>query len=240
MQPTPSSKLPAIILGIALILAVAVGGIFYTTKSPTGNTLTVTGSAKISVDADSVIWRSSIAHSVTEANLKTGYAQVAKDLSLVQVFLKEAGIPDTSIIISPVTVMQDWSQNNGAPKMFSLRQNIEVNSPDVEKITALSKNIQKIVDQGAFFQTDSVEYYYSKLAEARVNMLTDAIADAQARAAAMAKSTGQSVGVLRSATSGVVQVLSAGAIDNGEYGQYDTSKIKKDITITVRASFNLK
>ena len=56
----------------------------------------------------------------------------------------------------------------------------------------------------------------------------------------MAKSSNQSVGKLQSASSGVVQVLSKDAVDNGEYGQYDTSKIDKDITVTVRATFGVK
>jgi hypothetical protein len=73
-----------------------------------------------------------------------------------------------------------------------------------------------------------------------VTLLTDAITDARARAQAMAKSGGQKVGNLISATSGIVQVLSAGAIDNGEYGQYDTSKINKDISVTVRATFRVR
>lgn len=231
----------SVVIGGAIIIAVIIGGIFYTTKSPNStNTLTVTGSAKMSVVADNVIWRSSITRNAGADNLKDGYAQVAADLKLVQEFLKQSGVEEKEITITPVTVMQDWSQNGGAPKSYTLRQAIEVNSTQVEKITTISKNIQKVVEQGAFFQTDSVEYYYSQLADARVTLLTDAISDAKARAQAMAKSGGQRVGKLKSATSGVVQVLSQGAIDNGEYGQYDTSKIDKDISVTVRATFSIK
>ncbi len=231
----------SIIIGAAIIIAVIIGGIFYTTKSPnSSNTLTVTGSAKLSAVADNVIWRSSVTRNVTSDNLKIGYAQVAADLKLVQEFLKQSGVEEKEITVTPVTVMQDWSQNGGAPKSYTLRQAIEVQSTQVEQVTDISKNIQKVVEQGAFFQTDSVEYYYSKLADARVALLTDAISDARARAAAMAKSSNQRVGKLQSATSGVVQVLSQGAIDNGEYGQYDTSKINKDISVTVRATFSIK
>lgn len=223
-----------------MIMSVIIGGLFYINKTTTGNTLTVTGSAKMSVSADNVIWRSSLTRNVTAENLKTGYTEIASDLKLVESFMSQSGIDAKEITITPVTVTQDWSQNGGAPKSYTLRQAIEVHSVQVEKITTISKNIQKVVDQGAFFQTDSVEYYYSQLADARVSLLTDAISDAKARAQAMAKSGGQRVGNLKSATSGVVQVLSQGAIDNGEYGQYDTSKIDKDISVTVRATFSIK
>ncbi len=230
----------SIIIGGALIIAVIIGGIFYTTKTVGGNTLTVTGSAKMSVVADNVIWRSSITRNTSTENLKGGYAEMASDLTIVQNFMRQSGIDASEITVTPVTVMQDWNQNGGAPKSYTLRQAIEVNSKNVDKVTEISKNIQKVVEQGAFFQTDSVEYYYSKLSDARVTLLTDAITDAQARAAAMAKSSKARVGKLQSATSGIVQVLSAGAVDNGEYGQYDTSKINKDISVTVRATFSIK
>lgn len=230
----------AVILGGALIIAVIVGGIFYTTKSTGSNTLTVTGSAKMQVNADNVIWRSSISRSVYASELKTGYAQMSSDVKLVQAFMNNQGIPETAITITPITVNEEWNQDTNAPKRYTLRQNIEVKSEDVNGLTVIAKKVDILVEQGVFYQTDSVEYYYSKLNEARVNLLTDAISDAQSRAQAMAKSSGSRVGKLASASSGVVQVLSRGAIDNGEYGQYDTSKIEKDISVTVRATFKVK
>ena len=119
-------------------------------------------------------------------------------------------------------------------------QNIEINSMDVQKVTDIAKHVDDIVNQGILFQSNGLEYYYSKLSDARVSLLTDAITDAKARASAMAKSSKQSVGKLQSASSGVVQVLSKGAVDNGDYGQYDTSKIDKEISVTVRATFTIK
>ena len=230
----------SLIIGAAIILAVIIGGIFYTTKSAGTNTLTVTGSAKQSVVADNAIWRSSITRNVLAADVKSGYAQIASDLKIVEAFMAKNGITDKQIIVLPVSLMQDYSQNANDPKRYTLTQSIEIDTTDVTKITAIAKNVDSIVNQGVLFQSNPVEYYYSQLDKARVELLTAATADAQARAAAMAKSSGQSVGKLQAASSGVVQVLSKGAIDNGDYGQYDTSKIDKDISVTVRATFKLK
>lgn len=229
-----------VILGVALVLAVIVGGIFYTTKTAGGNTLTVTGSARQSVVADNVIWRVNISRNVGQAEIKSGYAQLAIDLKAVQNFLTKNGVDAKSITITPVSMNQDWTQNANDPKRYSLMQNIEINSGEVQKVTDIAKNVDDVVNQGVLFQSNGLEYYYSKLADARVNLLTDAITDAKARASAMAKSSKQSVGKLQSASSGVVQVLSKGAVDNGDYGQYDTSKIDKEISVTVRATFTIK
>ncbi len=230
----------SIITAGAIIIAVIIGGIFYTTKTSGTNTLTVTGSAKQSVVADNAIWRSSITRNVLASEVKTGYAQLAGDLKIVEAFMAKNGITDKQIIVLPVSLMQDYSQNANDPKRYTLMQSIEIDTTDVTKITAIAKNVDSIVNQGVLFQSNPVEYYYSQLDKARVELLTAATADAQARAAAMAKSSGQSVGKLQSASSGVVQVLSEGAVDNGDYGQYDTSKIDKDISVTVRATFKLK
>jgi hypothetical protein len=230
----------SIIISVAIILAVIIGGIFYTTKTANGNTLTVTGSARQEVTADNVIWRTSITRNVAAVDVKTGYAQLASDLKVVQAFLAKNGIDDKAITIDPVSLSQDYTQNAGDPKRYTLMQNIEINSDQVQKVTDIAKHVDDIVNAGVLFQSNGLEYYYSKLSDARVSLLTDAITDARARAAAMAKSSKQSVGKLQSASSGVVQVLSKGAVDNGDYGQYDTSKIDKEISVTVRATFTIK
>lgn len=231
-----------IILAIGLIIATIIGGIFYATNRETGkNTLTVTGSARMSVVADNVIWRTSFTRNVEGSLLKTGYADMARDLAVVKQFILKQGIADTSVTVSPIMVNEDWQNNPGsAPKRYTLRQNIEINSSDVQKITDIAKQITDVVNAGVFYQTDGLEYYYSGLNDARVTLLTDAITDARLRAESMAKSGNQRVGKLASATSGVVQVLSKGSVDISDYGSYDTSKIDKDIMVTVRATFQIK
>jgi hypothetical protein len=85
-----------------------------------------------------------------------------------------------------------------------------------------------------------LELTYSKLAEMRVQLLSKAIKDAEERAQAIAKESGRTVGMLRKATSGVVQVLPAGGIEVSDYGSYDTQSLNKEVMVTVRADFSLQ
>lgn len=230
----------AVVLASGLVIAAIVMGGVYALTRDGGDRLTVTGSARMSVTADRVVWRTSFSRSVLAAGLKDGYAGMANDLSIVKRFMIEQGIPETQMIIAPVMVTEEWSQNSNDPKRYNLRQNIEVTSNDIAKITDIAKMADRVVSQGVFFQNDAVEYYYTPLDEARVKLLTDAVTDARARAQSMAASGSQRVGKLVSASSGVVQVLSRDSVEISDYGSYDTSKPDKDIMVTVRATFKVK
>jgi hypothetical protein len=226
------------ILGLAIIISTFIGAYAYYQVRSFDNTLTVTGSTSKAVTSDHVRWVGSISRIVDLDTLKTGYTDMANDLSVVQSFLKDKNIPSDQIIISAVSMEQNYDNNSA--KTYTLRQTIEVNSSDVNGITEIAKNINPIIEKGVIFSTQSLEYTYTKLPDERVAMLADAIKDAKARAAQLAQSSGKSVGQLKSASSGVVQVMSANSLDVSDYGSYDTSQIEKNIMITVKASFTLK
>ncbi len=229
-----------LLVGIALILSTLIGAYtFYQIRS-FDNTLTVTGSASKAVTADHVKWVGSINRVVKVTGLKAGYAELASDLVSVKTFLKNNQITDNQIVISPVFMDQNYDQPQGAERSYTLRQTIEINSDNVNAIAEVAKNINPLIEKGVIFSTQSVEYTYSKLPEERVALLTDAIIDAKARASKLAQSSGKKVGQLKSASSGVVQVLSANSLDVSDYGSYDTSKVEKNIMLTVKASFTLK
>lgn len=229
-----------VVLGIALIISTLIGSYtFYTLKS-FENALTVTGSASKAVTSDHVKWVGSINHIVKVSTLKQGYADMARDLASVLAFLKEKGIADDQIVTSPVFMDQNYDQPQGAERSYTLRQTIDVNSSDVKGIADIAKNINPLIEKGVVFSTQSLEYTYTKLPEERVAMLDAAVKDAQARASKLAESTGKKIGALKSASSGVVQVMSANSLDVSDYGSYDTSKIEKNIMMTVKASFTLK
>ena len=121
-----------------------------------------------------------------------------------------------------------------------MNQSFTIQSDDVEQITAISKQIPELASQGVIVSIQALEYYYSKLPDLRVSLLTDAIKDAKARAEKIAEGTGRNVGAVQAASSGVVQVLSPNSVDISDYGNYDTTSIEKEIMVTVKASFRLK
>lgn len=231
------------IIGTALIVAsIVVSVAFYKIRS-LDNTLSVTGSAKTEVVSDTVKWSSQITRPVRISELQNGYSQIASDLVKVRKFLIDSGIPEEAITVSTVSFYENYNYQQNqryADKEFILSQNITVNSSDIDKITNISKDINAVVSQGVIFQTNSLEYYISSLPELRVSLLGEAVKDAESRANSLAQASGKRVGKLKSASSGVVQVLSTNSTDISDYGSYDTSQINKQVMVTVKASFTLK
>ncbi len=201
--------------------------------------VSVTGSAKMQVTSDQAKWTTQVSRTVRESNLKSGYDQIARDIAIAKTFLTGQGITAEEMTVSPISMNEVYQQDQTAEKIYSVYQMITIQSSDVQKITAASNNLSKVVGQGVIFASLSLEYYYSKLPESRIALLSQAIDDAKARANELAKNTGNRVGKLKSATSGVVQVQSLNSTDISDYGMYDTSQIEKQITVTVKASFTL-
>jgi hypothetical protein len=234
--------LPSLIIGLSLIASFVIGSVtFYKVRS-LDNYLSVTGSATKNVVADNAKFSGTFTRTVKASNIKGGYSVIASDMVLVKKFLKDQGIAESDMIFSAVSMMQnyDYKSNYETEKEYNISQTVEISSGDVAKISSLAENVKQLIDTGVIFSTNQVEYYYTKLPELRVELLSDAIKDAKARASKLAESNGQRVGSLKAASTGVVQVLSSNSLEISDYGTYDTSKINKTVMITVKASFNLK
>ena len=234
--------LSAAILAAGIVLAAIVGSwTFYSVKS-FDNVLSVTGSARKIVTSDTVKWTALFTRTVSPGDLKAGYDMMRKDRDAVMRFMKKNKIDEKSLTLSTVIMNQDYTYNANEkqPRDEVLTQTIEVRSKDVEGLTTVAKNIDDLINQGVFFSTQMLEYTVSTLPELRISLLKDAVKDARARAAGIAESDGNSVGTLKSASIGVVQVLAPNSTAVDDYGAYDTSSIEKEVMVTVRASFQLR
>ncbi|OGL74090.1 hypothetical protein A3C96_04180 [Candidatus Uhrbacteria bacterium RIFCSPHIGHO2_02_FULL_60_10] len=229
-----------IALGLSLMASAGLAAVTFYKIKTLDQTLTVTGSAKKRVTADAAKWTAQFSRSVPVAELKGGYDLMRRDEKAVREFLLGRGLAESFFVITPVRLEEPFKYNPGAVREYVLNQNVEVNADDVAKVTALSKDFRPLIDAGLVFATLSVEYYFTKLPELRVDMLTEAVQDAQARARKIAESTGRQVGALRGASQGVVQLLPINSADVSDYGTYDTAGVEKDAMVTVRTTFSLK
>jgi hypothetical protein len=240
--------IPVAIFSLAVIIAtVIVGGTFYKVKS-LNDLISVTGSAQKSITSDVVKWQANFSRTVGASALRQGSAEIKSDLNAVLKFMKDSGVKEKDITVFPVAINPIYEQaegkyyygGGGNISGYNLSQNIKVESDEVQKITELANNTGSLVDQGILFSSQPLEYYYSKVADLKVEMLAEATKDARARADKIAESAGSKLGSIRSASMGVMQITPVNSTDISDYGYYDTSSVEKQINAIVRASFSLK
>ena len=229
-----------IILGVCLIISAMIASYtFYIVRQPE-DTLAVTGSVRQKVTSDVVKWTSNFSRTVPSEELIQGYNQMENDKKIVIDFFAENGFSEQDINISPVFMEQLYLYDPNAPKENVLRQNVIIQSNDVEKVTSMAKNTQKLIDAGVIFSTQTLEYFYSKLPELRIELIPDAINDAKLRAQKIAEGSGKKIEAIKSANLGVVQVLPVNSTEVSDYGTYDTSTIEKEVMIPVTVVFTIK
>ncbi|MDD4661674.1 MAG: SIMPL domain-containing protein [Candidatus Pacebacteria bacterium] len=236
-----SNIISAVIISLALIISVLIYSNNLFKIQNLDNTLSTTGSATKIVSSDLAKLKSNFSRIVFESKLKDGYAQMAGDEKKVIEFLKNNNITEEEYTISPVQMFEEYSYNKSSyeEKQYNLSQQVIVTSNDIEKIKNLSQKANELINLDVIYQTNSPEYYYTKLPEERISLLPEAVKDAQKRAEAIAFSTDRKVGTLKSADMGVVQVMQPDSVDISSYGTYDTSTVEKEIMITVKANFVL-
>lgn len=235
------SVLPATILAAGLLLTGIIFSYSFYSARTTADTISVTGSAKQEVKANNAKWTIEAYRSAYQESLQTAYGQVASDIAAVKAYLKTQGITDAQITTNTATADQDYSSNqNGGPTRYRVHQELTVASPDVDRVQALAQNVTTLINRGYSINPRQPEYYVSNLPELRVSLLGKAIADAKTRAQEIAKSGGTSVGKIKSASSGVVQVMAPNSTNVDDYGSYDTSIIQKEVSVTARATFSVR
>jgi hypothetical protein len=94
-----------------------------------------------------------------------------------------------------------------------------------------------LINQGILLESMAPEYLYTKLGDLKIEMLAEAAKDAKRRAEQIAQSTDSSIGTVRTARMGVLQITAADSTDVSDSGMNDTSSLEKDITAVVNVGF---
>ena len=228
-----------VIVGICFIIGILVFSFAFYKVRTADNSMWVTGSFKQKVNSDIAKFSAGFSRNIPVEDLKSGYSQMKSDEAVVKKFFIEAGFNEKDLLISPVFMDAPFMYDSNAAKEYILRQTVEIQSKETQKLTDLSKNVQKLIDEGVIFSINSLQYYVTNLPELRISLLADAVKDAKARAQKIAEGTGKQIGTIKTANMGVVQVLPVNSTDVSDYGTYDTSTVEKEVMVTVTVLFTL-
>lgn len=227
-------------LAIGIVLASLIFGWFFAKSRKGDEAITVTGSAKRRITSDLVLWSAGV--SSEGPQLSDAYRQLSESVPRIKEYLLSKGIPEAQMTVSSISTTpqkrRDADGNETAEITgYTLSQQIEVRSNDVQKISQVAREATELINQGILIESNPPRFYYTAIGDLKIEMLGEAAKDAKERALKIAASTGDSIGSVKSAKMGVLQITAADSTDVSDYGVYDTTTIEKDMTAVVNVSF---
>ena len=109
---------------------------------------------------------------------------------------------------------------------------------EVEKIEKLSREITELLNKGIQFYSDAPRYYFTKLADLKIEMISKATEDARLRAVKIAENSGGKLGDLISAKMGIFQITGQNSKEDYSWGgTFNTSSKKKTASITIKLEY---
>jgi hypothetical protein len=229
----------AVLLGAGLVIAALVFGIFFYGARAADNTIAVVGSATKRFTSDIVKWRITLSRDTGLTDVASGYGRIREDLAFLKSLLAAKGIADSDITVQPINTMSRYSREGGTVG-YTVQQYVFVITSKIEEIENVALNPAVFTERGAVLQNSNLEYFYSKLADIKTELLAEAAKDAQRRAGEIARNSGVSLGKVANLRAGVFQITEPFSTEVSDYGMYNTQTKQKDITVTVRASFKLR
>lgn len=236
----------AIIVGIAFFLAaLALGITFYQTKKPV-KTVSVVGLAEKDFTSDLIVWN--IQYDVIENDMKTSYTKIKEQAAIVKEFLQSKGIKDSEMDFKNISTDRKmdshWENGHWVERFvgYESRQTVRIESKDVDKIEKVIRAISELYEQNINIDSWNPEYYYTKLADLKIEMLAEASKNARERAETITKNAGGRLGDLKTATTGVFQITAPNSADE-DYswgGAFNTSSKQKHVSINMRQTYYVK
>lgn len=249
METKKSFTIPALILGIAIVIS-TIGGMYLFTdyKKGVGNSISATGSAELDLESDLIVWRGYF-DAIGETS-KDAYDIIKVDADKVKKYLLNSGIKESEMVFNSVNISEktegiyDANGNwRGSTLVgYELSQNVVITSKDIEKVEKVSRDISKLLEEGVQFTSNSPEYYCTTLSDSKLKLIQLATANAKERIDIMASEANASVGKLKNSKLGVFQIVAknSGTSSYAYDGYLDTSSKHKTASITVKLEYAIK
>jgi hypothetical protein len=234
---------------ITCITIVIIAGLFSRTFQHRGrafDTITATGLGTEDFSSDLIVWRGSFTRK--NVDLKAAYSALNHDREAIGRYLIDKGVAEKQIVFSSIDLQKetkDVRDNAGNTTQeftgYRLTQNIQIESPAIDKIENVSRSITDLIEAGIEFHSETPKYYYTKMAELKIRMIASSTRDARLRAETIAKNAGCSLGKLRNAAMGVFQIT--GQNSSEEYsggGTFNTWSKLKTATITMKLRYEIE
>lgn len=228
-----------------MIAAYFLGNAYVKRSNPT-QLIAITGLGNENFTSDLIVWEGRFV--AFNSDLKTAFEQVNSDKEIVRDYLVSKGIPSENIIFNSVQTLEqrDNRYDNGnfvgsVFRGYELSQTVQIESNDVALVEEVSREITELLNKGVQLYSSPPRYYYTKLSDLKIKMISKATEDARIRAEKIAENSGGTLGDLISARMGVFQITGQNSDEDYSWGgAYNTSSKKKTASITMRLEYKVK
>ena len=240
-------NLNAIVFAISIIAASIILGNAVINRNKKVGTISVTGLGETNFTSDLIVWEARF--SQVNKDLKQAYADLKTDKETIAEYLKSKGLSDSVIIFNAVNTDKNMKQNYSSDGKYLgqefigyiLSQTVQINSKEVEKVEKISREVTELLNKGIQLYSMSPRYYYTKLEDLKIEMVSRATENALLRAKSISENSGAQLGDLSLAQMGIFQIT--GQNSNEDYswgGAYNTSSKEKTASITMKLTYLIK
>ena len=233
----------AIIFAFAIIIGAYLLGDAYVSRANPDGVISVTGSGSENFISDLIVWEGTFSRN--SANLEEAYKNLNSDKEIVREYLMNKGIKENNIVFNSVNTRElqenQYQNGNYVGSIFTgyeLSQSVKIESTEVELIEQVSREITELLNKGVQFNSQPPRYYYTKISDLKIQMISKATEDARLRAEKIAENSGGRLGDLKNANMGVFQITGQNSGEDYSWsGAYNTVDKNKTASITMRLDY---
>jgi hypothetical protein len=236
----------SLLIGICVILSAYVFMKGYRDRNGKENVIHVTGMGSRNFDSDLIVWRGSFSKS--NIDLAAASASLESDRNTIKNYLIGKGIQENEIVFSAMEIRKNFDDTRNSEgditgsvfTGYSISQMVTIESSEVSKVEQISREVTELIASGVEFYSENPEFYYTKLAELKIEMVTEATTDARIRAEKIAQSSGSDLGSLQNAEMGIFQIVGQNSDEAYSWGgAFNTSSRRKTASITIQLNFEI-
>ncbi|MEY2924126.1 MAG: hypothetical protein RLZZ337_674 [Bacteroidota bacterium] len=235
----------AAIIALGVIISAVVLGNAFKNRNSNG-TITTTGLGETNFVSDLIVWEGNFSES--SYDLKEAYTNLEKTKDVIKRYLTKKGVADSSIIFAAVETINEsrsdyTSDGRYIGQVFTgyrLSQNVKVESTDVANIEKIAREVTELLNDGVKFYSQPPRYYYTKLSDVKLDLISQATEDAKKRAEQIASKSGAKLGKVLEANMGIFQIT--GQNSNEDYswgGTFNTADKNKTASITMKLTYKV-
>jgi hypothetical protein len=179
--------------------------------------------------------------------LQEAYDALAHDKEIISKYLKHKGID--KFVFTAVQTNKETKNIYSASGSYMgqefiayrLSQTVKIESEKVEQVEQISREITELLNKGLNLYSNPPRYYYTKLSDLKIEMISRATENAYLRAKTIAEKSGAKLGKLKSAKMGIFQITGQNSEEDYSWGgTFNTSSKNKTASITMKLLYEVE